>query len=266
MSNHSYLDSHQWLGFTPCPWSEKQRAKYQAEIDAIVGVEPDGTKRFRLAWLPEEQLWNSVEGRWEPEFRWGYPTFTTQQNPAGLWTRDWHFNTVPRFAIKVWQGCDTPAHFRVDYEDEAGRKRKAHPVRPIFALKFIFGAHAKYRGRNICCDNRAMFCPDGFDHCYGKYVEPSQDDLDDIRREMKWYEETFENAPNTLGARSEHYAWLERKWAERDQRAIDDFQALKDRSAKENFPTLKRAWQTIDGERHWSLPSATQEKTNGTLS
>lgn len=80
------LNSHAWESNLPSPLSPNQHAAFQAKLDAIVGVEPNGVKRWVLCWAPNPDtwIWNRYKQRWEPRFEHYWANVeTTLQREGG---------------------------------------------------------------------------------------------------------------------------------------------------------------------------------------
>ncbi len=194
------FDSHDWTDNLACPWSPQQVAEFQAQLDAIVGTEPNGVKRWRLMWGPDSTAWvwnryyNNAEGRWEPkpELYWG-DAATEYRNvdakPGELDTLVVHEPiAVPRF----WIGALLPRAHRDALVDAAGQDAdgQAYSKRKYrgeeYAFMISIHEHSLLRdkdtGRPLCCSKlwRERDVP-----CKGAFRFPDEADLRHLREEFQ---------------------------------------------------------------------------------
>lgn len=256
MNNYnSWLDSHKWESNEPPPMSRKKMEWFQRELDGIVGVEPNGAKRMKLVWLPHYDVFDAYRGERRLLFNWG------KRPDVG----------VPRYALLSFTGQYTPLHLQqagkeldlietmerpdgiIEYQKHYTPYHAA-PEEPQYRVDLIFAAHVKRKNPTDlyapCCLARIMSFDRGWDKCYGKYVEPDEEDLNAIRWEMNEVEKRFGHMPNP------RYHWIMQNQKEADERAEAERQANEEYLDKHNAKALYKAMDAaINSSRSTSLPA-----------
>jgi hypothetical protein len=70
LSGHNAFDSHAWTEVLPAPLSPTDHARFQAALDELVGLHPDGGKQLQLAWNPHTEMWDSALREYRPHLFW----------------------------------------------------------------------------------------------------------------------------------------------------------------------------------------------------
>lgn len=185
MSN--WLNSHDWRENIPSPLGQTDLDRWQSELDSVVGVDDDGTKRWRLIWGQDMQnavAWNRYSREWEPRY------------PAGS-TRDYVANPATGIVElkKVWFGV--PRYFiealipRVR-RDERIERAGVDPDGDVYTERRLTGPeymtmicvtqhdHRVRDGWRLCCLRRIQ----KGQTCYGHYRPPDQADIDMLREDF----------------------------------------------------------------------------------
>lgn len=282
MAQNSELDSHQWDRAISPPMDGKKHAWFQRELNKIVGTEPNGVERFKLVWLPHYEVFNAYRGEMQLLFAWGRPKVDYKADPAtGILMPKVTRIGVPRYALLGFTGQYTPRQLQHAGQEDDGveieelpegkevnglsfivhEKRisyHATPHLPQYRVELIFAEHLPRTNPSDpyrpCCWERAFRFDRGYDQCYGRYVEPDEEDLRVIRQEMKEYEELFRQHPSGTITESQ-YAWIRRTEAEARQKEREALEADRAYLTKHNENALHKAMErAIRSSRATSLP------------
>ncbi|MFN7930320.1 MAG: hypothetical protein U0Y68_20810 [Blastocatellia bacterium] len=283
MARNNELDNHKWNRNIPPPMDRRKANWFQREIDRIVGVEANGLKRFKLVWLPHYEVWDPYRGEYRLLYTWGKPEIDYKAGPDGIIRQQLKRIGVPRYALFGWTGQFTPKSLQKAGQESDGVEIEelpdgvevdglpfiihektinyhATPDVPIYRLELIFAAHERKPDPEMpfppCCMRRIMSNDAPFDRCFGQYVEPDEEDLNVIRREMRAYETALRQAPRVERSGQSQYAWIQRTEAETKQKEREKLEEAKDYLKKHDGPALHRAMEhAISGQRLMSLPS-----------
>lgn len=279
-TSDTWLNSHNWNERAPGPMGKKKEAWFQRELDKIVGVEPNGVKRFKLEWGQESMIWDAFRGEWNYRLFWGKPDVEYKANNQGIIVPRMKVIGVPRYFLLGFTGQYTPRELQRDglsldgvdvvetpdgleFQERHTRYR-ATPHLPQYRIELIFASHQKRKNPTDpyapCCVHRMMNFDKGYNRCYGRYVEPDESDINSIKAEMNWYAETFRQAHS--GAISESQYEYMRK-TEENRRIREEEQDKIDReyAIKHNAGALHKATQkALTGARLWSNPTLTTSK------
>ena len=106
-----------WDENIPSPVNAVDLAKFQKSLDEIVGVQPDGTKRWRIVWGMDGDAsveWDRYQGRWMPRYRYkSYLTDPVANPVTGVLERRTDYIGIPRYFIEA-----LIPRYRHDHETE----------------------------------------------------------------------------------------------------------------------------------------------------
>ncbi len=211
-------------------------AAYQKQIDAICGLTPSGDSAVVLTWMP------SMENYSRRYCEWDTAGFGTKTHLRGLYC----FTTIyddegnpidvppPRWALKQWlsgrQYIDTDNIVR--WEKAASgqqyllrEKRPPHPEKGRYIPLRRIGKH-----NNFCC----VAAKKQNDICYGGYLEPTAQYLDELRLAVRIRSEEQGQDPNApISQETLAQAAVERARYEQEQQTAA--KAAMDEMVEENF-------------------------------
>lgn len=250
---------------------------FQRELNKIVGVEPNGVERFKLVWLPQYEVWDPYRGEMRIFFTWGKPKIEYKAHPGtGILAPRYIWTGVPRYALLGFTGQYTPLELQragSELDDVRVFKRPdgllefeevrtdyhATPHAPQYRVEMIFAEHVSRLHPDDplrpCCMERAFNFDRGYDKCYGKYVEPDEEDLNVVRREMKEYEELFRQSPSGQITDAQ-FSWIRRTEAEAKAAERLAEEAEREYAVKHHLNALHKAMErAIRSSRSTSLPT-----------
>jgi len=184
MSN--WLNSHDWRETIPSPLSQTDLDTWQAELDAIVGTEGDGTKRWRIIWgqdLETTAVWNRYRQEWMPRYPAGH-TKDYVANPAtGVieLKRIWH--GVPRYFIEALvprvHRNEKTERAGIDADGDVFTERRL--IGPEYVMMLCVTQHDRRMkdGWRLCCLRRLHKSQT----CYGRYRPPDQEDINALHED-----------------------------------------------------------------------------------
>lgn len=99
LGNYHPLNAHNWTENLPAPLSGADHDRFQGELDKLVGVNADGSKRMRLVWNPHHEMWDSELREWRPILLWKREFEGLIHLPAGIEQRKTVMIGAPRYLI-----------------------------------------------------------------------------------------------------------------------------------------------------------------------
>lgn len=200
---HEEINSHNWRRTINAPLNQADHDQFQAQLDKLVGVEADGTKRLKLIWMPSFERWDAYRARWIPFRCVRVETEITpaQGNVVAKVKHD--FIGIPRYAIVglVPEASRPAASVRLlDGFDKDGHAfaadRTEHEYSMVLGIwehdpRLLPGSNA-----NVCC---AAWSSEHRKKCWGKYRAPDQLDIDFLSEQMAMFAPMFESKPHERG-------------------------------------------------------------------
>ena len=187
MSN--WLNSHDWRENIPSPIAQTDFDKFQAGLDRIVGVEPDGAKRWRLVWgqnLDQTAEWDRYRQEWRPRYSAGF-TVDHKANPAtGLLEARRLWFGIPRYFIeamipRVHRARNEEAETAgVDPDGDVYAERRLAGPEYVTMLCITQHSAKLASGWRRCCLTRVQ----QQQSCYGYYRAPDEQDLDALQEDF----------------------------------------------------------------------------------
>jgi hypothetical protein len=185
MSN--WINGHNWKENISCPLSLADLERWQSELDSIVGVEADGSKRWRFIWgqSPEAFVWNRYTDEWMPRYPAGFELDFVSNPSTGIIERKRKWIGVPRFFAEAV----VPKVHRNEKAERAG----VDPDGDVFTERRVVGAdymtmfcvtqhHQKMKdGWRLCCLRRLQ----KGQTCYGHYRPPDEADIQQLREDYE---------------------------------------------------------------------------------
>lgn len=180
-----WLNNHDWRENIPSPLNRTDLDRWQSELDAIVGVEPDGTHRWRLIWgqSSEATVWNRYSCEWMPRYPAGFTRDYVANPTTGLIELKKAWYGIPRYFVeallpRIHRNEETERPGK-DPDDDPFTERRV--VGPEYVMMFCVTEH-DHRitdGWRRCCLRRMR----RQQTCYGKYRPPDQRDIDTLRED-----------------------------------------------------------------------------------
>lgn len=227
----SWLDSHTWSENIPSPISHAELDAFQRKLDGVVGVEADGTKRWRIVWgqdFERTMIWDRYRKERRPRYAWDFKTDYVNENgvekPVHTWIgvpryfiealipdvhRDWEFER----AFTDYDGAVVVREDKVlGFDERAAAEPGAELVKfggvdvdarrlygPDYMTLTPICEHSQaftLSGWRICCYNRML---DGR-KCLGSYRPPDDKDIEFLAEEWekRIREDPHPNEPLTL--------------------------------------------------------------------
>lgn len=182
----NFLNSHDWRENIPSPLGQADLDRWQVELDAIVGVDDDGTKRWRIQWGQDMQnaiVWNRYSREWMPRYPAG-STVDYVANPAtGVIELKKIWFGVPRYFIEALlprvHRNERIERAGVDVDGDVFTERRI--VGPEYVTMICITQHDKRIKDNwrLCCLRRIQ----KGQTCFGKYRPPDQADVETLRED-----------------------------------------------------------------------------------
>jgi len=200
--NDNDINSHRWTQNLPNPASPQMMRAWQDKLNTVCGVEPDGTPRLRLVWLPDgrtQETWDRYRGDWSLKYVWNY----VREQTDGDTLSAVRFIPIapPRFAIEALvpatairkpKGWDAAGVDTEWFLDEDGKMKQIitdvyHENRntgPEYARIAILMQHSTMRHphskKRMCCHQR--WVEDGERECLGMYRPFDDGDVEAMKR------------------------------------------------------------------------------------
>lgn len=183
MSN--WLNSHQWTENIPSPLSRTDLDGWQSELDSIVGVEDDGTKRWRFIWgqSPDTFIWNRYSNEWMPRYPAGSTVDYVANPTTGILELKRTWFGIPRlFAEALIPRIHRNERIEragVDPDGDVYTERRV--AGPEYATMLCITQHTRKMKNEwrACCFRRLQ----KGQTCYGYYRPPDQADIDMLRED-----------------------------------------------------------------------------------
>jgi hypothetical protein len=184
MSN--WLNSHDWRENIPCPVNSVDLDRWQSELNSIVGVEDDGTERWRFVWgqdMEKAIVWNRYRREWMPRYPAGHTNDYVANPATGVIEVRRVWFGVPRLFAEAL----IPRVHRNERIERAGMDAdgdvftERRLVGPEYVTLFCITQHDKRVKDNwrFCCLRRIR----KGQTCYGKYRPPDQQDIETLRED-----------------------------------------------------------------------------------
>lgn len=181
------INSHAWTRTIPAPLARSDHRRFQAELDKLVGVEPDGTKRLKLVWMPTFERWDGYLQRWIP-FRCVKAPREIAPGEGVIIEAKFDFVGVPRYAVVglLPEDSRAPVAERARYGFDAdGAVRAPDRTEREYILLLPIVEHdprlLQISEANACC---AEMSSKFSKKCWGKYRAPDELDLNWFRSQM----------------------------------------------------------------------------------
>lgn len=195
----SELNSHDWKRTILAPMGKVDHDAFQAELDKLVGVEPDGTKRLRLVWMPTFMRWDRYIGRWIP-FRC---VKAKREVVPGEDTKvvgvEFDYHGIPRYAVVglVPEESRQSALERssVGFDGDGAffsEDRTEHEYRLVMPIWEHDPRLLPVSQANACC---AEMSSRSGKKCWGKYRPPDQADIIFLTEQMAMLSPMLESKP-----------------------------------------------------------------------
>jgi hypothetical protein len=205
---HDEINSHNWKRTIAAPWSQAEHAWFQAQLDSLVGVESDGTKRLRLVWMPSFERWDAYAQQWIP-FRCVKNAVEVAPTGGLIVGAKFDYIGIPRYAIvglvpeesrppeaeRQREGFDRDGtHFAADRSE-----REWVLVLPIVEHNSTL---LPVSNANKCC---AEMSRQYGKKCWGRYRHPDGADL-------QWLQSQLATLSPLLGSKPYERSSNEDKW------------------------------------------------------
>lgn len=182
------INSHDWRETISAPLSRADHRRFQAELDRLVGVEPDGTKRLRLVWMPTFERWDPYLSRWIPFRCVKAPREIAPAEGGQIIEAKFDFVGVPRYAVVglLPEDSRAPVAERQRYGfDPDGAMRAPDRTEREYILLLPITEHdprlLPISEANACC---AEMSSRFGKKCWGKYRAPDELDLNWFRSQL----------------------------------------------------------------------------------
>lgn len=195
-----------WATNIPSPVNSVDLAKFQGHLDEIVGVDPDGTKRWRVIWGMNgdaSREWDRYARAWIPRYR-SKSYLSPVVNPAtGIIEQRTEFIGVPRYFVEALVPRFNPDSLPeragvdsvrvIDRDPETGQQIEIETDGQAYSERRVDGAD--YVTMMAICQHDIKRDKDGWRACclrqvqagmpcYGRYRPPDQVDLDTLREDF----------------------------------------------------------------------------------
>ncbi len=195
----SEINSHRWTRTIPAPLSQREHDAFQGELDKLVGVEADGTKRLRLVWMPTFLRWDRYVGRWIP-FRC---VKARREVVASADTKvvgvEFDYFGIPRYAIVGLLPEESRqskgSRLAVGFDDDGtffNEDRTEHEYRMVMPIWEHDPRLMPVSNANACC---AEMSSRSGKKCWGKYRPPDQADILFFTEQMAMLSPMLESKP-----------------------------------------------------------------------
>jgi hypothetical protein len=183
------LDAHDsWDENIPSPLSPDDLQQFQSRLDAVIGTEDDGVKRWRVVWggdFKNASEWDRYTGRWVPKYRWKAKPGLRMNPATGLLERTSEWIAVPRYFVEALR----PAVHRdikeeaggVDHDGDAYTERRVDG--PEYVMMFCVCQHSRRveeSGWRACCLRRQQ----AGSRCFGRYRVPDDVDVETLAEDF----------------------------------------------------------------------------------
>ncbi|HMX28720.1 MAG TPA: hypothetical protein PKC13_24250 [Blastocatellia bacterium] len=182
------INSHDWRRTIPAPLSRTDHRRFQAELDKLAGIEPDGTKRLKLIWMPSFERWDGYLQRWIPFRCVKAPREIAPSESGAIIQATFDFIGVPRYAVVglLPEDSRAPAAERARYGFDADGAVRApdRTVREYILLLPIWDHDPRLleiSEANKCCAEMSSLYGK---KCWGKYRAPDEGDLNWLRSQL----------------------------------------------------------------------------------
>lgn len=257
MSN--WLNSHEWRENISSPLGRIDFDKFQSGLDAIVGVDPDGAKRWRLVWgqdLDTTADWDRYRQEWRPRYPAGF-TVDYKANPAtGVLEprREWF--GIPRYFIEALiprvhrDGQEEAERAGVDPDGDAFAERRV--IGPEYVTMLCITNHSPKNkdGWRWCCLNRVQQRKT----CYGFYRVPDEQDIEALEEDFQVRVTSKlcrpDEIPNAADKQFHYTAW-----------ALDQAREAQKRSEELDY----RRREILSTLKHWQSSDFTSKKNRFSL-
>lgn len=210
------LDSHDWDDYVPPPMSKVATEAFQARLNELAGIEPDGGPRMKLAWAPDCEEWNVYHKRPLPP-QWAFwkavPDGVEPVAEGSILLRPkWRYVAAPRYAIlgrvppeSRWGDTRDRSFYEKGemvlneeegtlYEEGTISVEEVEVPRAWKKLLLIFEHDVQdVNGTPLCCLRRAH---DHRTRCFGRFRKPDDYDLKFIAKKLALSKKLFEAAPH----------------------------------------------------------------------
>jgi hypothetical protein len=195
------LDAHEWDDYIPPPLSKAATEAFQARLNELAGVEPDGGPRLKLAWAPDCEQWHVyIKRNMPPTWAlWKAVRDGVEPLTEGsiILRPKWKYVAVPRYAIL---GRVPPESRWGDTRDRSFYEQDGTSVEEVEQplvwkkIMMIFEHDSQdINGTPLCCLRRAH---DNRTKCFGRFRKPDDYDLKYIARKLSLSAKLFEAAPH----------------------------------------------------------------------
>lgn len=195
----SEINSHRWRRTIPAPLNQADHDAFQVKLDDLVGVEPDGTKRLRLVWMPTFLRWDRYAGRWVP-FRCVKAQREVKpsvgSNVVGV---EFEYYGIPRYAIVGLLPEESrqskAGRLAVGFDGDGtffNEDRTEHEYRMVLPIWQHDPRLMPVSQANVCC---AEMSSRHGKKCWGKYRPPDDRDILFLKEQMAMLSPMLEAKP-----------------------------------------------------------------------